>query len=257
MLTLWQDLRYGARMLLKNPGLTLVAVMTLAMGIGATTAIFSVVNATLLRPPPFQQPERLALFWGSKPRTNMPQLPLSQPNFNDVRAQCQSCERLSAWTIEYANLTRSNQAQGAEPERVQYAIVSADFFTTLGVQPLLGRAFRAEEDNPGNAPAALVSHSLWRRRFGADPALVGSTITLDGQPREVCGVLPEGFRFASFPKETEVWLPFGLDPFKDRKYARGASALVAIARLKPGVSLATAQTELDAISRRMEQAEPH
>jgi putative ABC transport system permease protein len=256
MQTLLQDLRYGARMLLKNPGFTLIAVVTLAMGIGATTAIFSVVNATLLRPLPFRQPERLALFWGSKPRTNMPQLPLSLPNFNDVRAQCQTCESLSAWTIGHANLTRSNLAQGAEPERVQYAIVSADFFATLGVQPLLGRAFRAEEDNPGNSPAVIVSHSLWRRRFGADPALVGNTITLDGQPREVCGVLPEGFRFASFPKETEIWLPIGLDPFRDRKYARGASALGAIARLKPGVSLAAAQTELDDISRRLEQAEP-
>ena len=257
MQSLWQDLRYGARMLLKNPGFTLVAVATLAIGIGATTAIFSVINATLLRPLPFQQPERLALFWGSKPRTNMPQLPLSLPNFNDVRAQCQSCESLSAWTIGHANLTRSNLAKVDEPERVQYAIVSADFFATLGIQPLLGRAFRAEEDNPRNAPAVIVSHSLWRRRFGADPALVGNTITLDGQPREVCGVLPEGFRFASFPKETEIWLPFGLDPFRDRKYARGKSDLGAIARLKPGVSLAAAQTELDAIARRLEQAEPH
>src|SRR5262245_34731266 len=256
MQTLWQDLRYGARMLLKNPGFKLVAVATRAMGLGPRTAIFSVINATLLRPLPFEHPERLALFWGSKPRTNMPQLPLSLPNFNDVRAQCQSCERLSAWTVEHANLTRSNLAKGDEPERVQYAIVSADFFTSLGVQPLLGRAFRAEEDNPGNAPAVIVSHSLWRRRFGADPALVGSTITLDGQPREVCGVLPEGFRFASFPKETEIWLPFGLDPFMDRKYARGKSDLGAIARLKPGVNLTAAQAELDAISRRMEQAEP-
>ena len=111
MQTLWQDLRYGARMLQKNPGFTLAAVITLAMGIGATTAIFSLVNATLLRPPPFQQPERLALFWGAKPRTNMPQLPLSLPNFNDVRAQCQSCESLSAWTIGHANLTRTNLNQ--------------------------------------------------------------------------------------------------------------------------------------------------
>jgi len=257
MQTLWQDLRYGARMLLKRPGFTLIAVLTLALGIGANTAIFSVVNATLLRPLPFQQPERLALFWGSKPRTNMPQLPLSLPNFNDVRAQCQSCESLSAWTIGHSNLTQANPAQGAEPERVQYAIVSADFFATLGVQPLLGRSFRAEEDNPGNASAVIVSHSLWQRRLGADPAFIGKTITLDGRAREVCGVLPEGFRFASFPKETEVWLPFGLDPFRDRKYARGTSALGAIARLKPGVNLAAAQTELDAISRRLEQAEPH
>src|SRR2546422_476173 len=103
MQTLWQDLRYGARMLMKKPGFTLIAVITLAMGIGATTAIFSVVNATLLRPPPYRQPARLALFWGSKPRANMPQLPLSLPNFNDVRAQCQSCESLSAWTIGHAS----------------------------------------------------------------------------------------------------------------------------------------------------------
>src|SRR5262245_24674399 len=252
MQTLWQDLRYGARMLWKKPGFTALAVIMLALGIGANTAIFSVVNATLLRPLPFPQPDRLALFWGSKPRTNMPQLPLSLPNFNDVRAQCQSCESLSAWTIGYSNLT-----QGKEPERVQYAIVTADFFATLGVHPLLGRAFRAEEDNPSHASAVLISHSLWSRRFGADPTLVGKSITLDGQPREVCGVLPAGFRFASFPKETEVWLPFGLDPFKDRKYARGASALGAVARLKPGVTLRQTQTELDVISQRLEQAEPH
>jgi putative ABC transport system permease protein len=252
MQTLWQDLRYGARMLWKKPGFTTSAVIMLALGIGANTAIFSVVNATLLRPPPFPQPDRLALFWGSKPRTNMPQLPLSLPNFNDVRAQCQSCDSLSAWTIGHSTLT-----QGAEPERVQYAIVTADFFATLGVQPLLGRAFRAEEDNPSHASAALISHSLWRRRFGADPALAGKTITLDGQRREICGVLPAGFRFASFPKETEVWLPFGLDPFKDRKYARGANALGVIARLKPGITLQQAQTELNVISMRLEQAEPH
>jgi len=252
MQTLWQDLRFGARMLMKAPNITLTAVLTLALGIGATTAIFSVVNATLLRPLPFPQPDRLALFWGGKPRANMPQAPLSLPNFNDVRAQCQSCESLSAWTIGHSNLTQS-----AEPERVQYAIVTADFFATLGVQPLLGRAFRAEEDNPGHAPAALISHSLWRRRFGADPNLAGKAIMLDGQPREVCGVLPAGFRFANFPKETDVWLPFGLDPFKDRKYARGTNALGAVARLKRGVTLQQIQTELDAISRRLEQAEPH
>ena len=252
MQTLKQDLRHGARMLWKKPGFTALAVIMLALGIGANTAIFSVVNATLLRPLPFPQPDRLALFWGIKPRTNMPQLPLSLPNFNDVRAQCQSCESLSAWTIGYSNLT-----QGKEPERVQYAIVTADFFATLGVRPLLGRAFRAEEDNPSHASAVLISHSLWSRRFGADPTLVGKTITLDGQPREVCGVLPAGFRFASFPKETEVWLPFGLDPFKDRKYARGAQALGVVARLKPGVTLQQTQTELDVISRRLEQAEPY
>ncbi len=255
MQTLWQDLRFGARMLVKKPGFTLVAVLTLALGIGANTAIFSVVNATLLRPLPFPQPDRLALFWGSKPRTNMPQLPLSLPNFNDVRAQCQSCESLSAWTIGHSNLTQG-PTQDAEPERVQYAIVTADFFATLGVQPLFGRAFRAEEDNPGQASAVIISHSLWRRRFGADPAAVGKTITLDGQPREICGVLPAGFRFASFPKETEVWMPFGLDPFRGRRHARGAQALGVVARLKPGVTLQQTQAELDVISRRLEQAEP-
>jgi putative ABC transport system permease protein len=252
MQTLLQDLRYGARMLWKKPGFTTTAVIMLALGIGANTAIFSVVNATLLRPLPFPQPDRLALFWGSKPRANMPQLPLSLPNFKDVRAQCQSCESLSAWTIGHSTLTL-----GAEPERAQYAIVTADFFATLGVQPLLGRAFRAEEDNPAHASAVLISHSLWRRRFGSDPALAGKTITLDGQQREICGVLPADFRFASFPKETEVWLPFGLDPFKDRKYARGANALGVIARLKPGVTLQQTQTELNVISMRLEQAEPH
>src|SRR6266545_2933643 len=254
MKTMLQDLRYGLRMMVKNPGFTAVAVLTLALGIGANTAVFSVINGMLLRPLPFPESGRLALLWDDRPVGNWPQMPLSMPNFLDVRGQCQSCAEMSAWSL-YGSFNLSGVA---EPEKVQYAVVSANLFSVLGVQPMLGRNFRPEEDKPSGSRAVIISHSLWQRRFSANPNFIGQTVTLDGRTFEVCGVLPAGFRFVSFPKDTEVWLPFSLDPLgNERIYNRNGKSLGVIARLKPGIDLARAQAEMTEISRRLEQQYPH
>jgi putative ABC transport system permease protein len=250
MNALWQDMRYGARVLAKNPSFTVAAVLALALAIGANTAIFSVVNAVLLRPLPFNEPDRLVLLWGSKPKQGRSQVPFSLPNFNDVQAQSQSLDGMSAWTLGRFNLTGGSNT---EPEQVQYAIVSTNFFSVLGVSPSHGRAFLPEEEKPGTSRAILISNNLWVRRFLSDRNIVGTSISLDGQSYEIAGVLPPGFNFLSFPKDTDVWLPFGLDSFRDRKYARGVGSLGVIARLKPGVPAMQAQSELDTIARRLEQ----
>ncbi|HZI94749.1 MAG TPA: ABC transporter permease [Patescibacteria group bacterium] len=238
-----QDLRHGLRTLMRNPGFTIVAVLILAIGIGANSAIFSVINAVLLEPLPFADPDRLALLWGSKPAQDWPQLPLSQPNFIDIRDQSRSFERMASWTFTRFNLTGQDQ-----PEEVQTGIVNASLFPILGVRPILGREFRPEEDQPGAAPVAILSHSLWQRRFSASREALGKPLILDGRSYQIIGVLPAGFRFASFPKDTEIWIPFGLDPFDGRKYARGSNSLWVIGRLKTGVTMDQAQAELAAIS---------
>ncbi|HKR59806.1 MAG TPA: ABC transporter permease [Pyrinomonadaceae bacterium] len=247
----WQDIRYGVRLLAKHPSFTIVAVLILALVIGANTAIFSVVNAVLIRSLPFNEPDRLVLLWGSKPNQARPQVPFSLPNFKDVQAQSQTIERMSAWTLGRFNLT--NSAANADPEQVQYAIVSSNFFSVVGVEPRYGRSFLPEEEQPGTSRAILISNNLWARRFNSNRDAVGQSITLDGENYEIAGVLPAGFSFLSFPKDTDVWLPFGLDSFRDRKYARGVNSLGVIARLKPGISATQAQGELDTIARRLEQ----
>src|SRR5262249_49127557 len=151
--TLAQDMRYGLRMMVKNPGFTAVAVLTLALGIGANTAVFSVINTMLLQPPPFPEPERLALVWDGRPLRNWQRLPLSLPDFIDVREQCQSCAEISAWSL-YGSFNLSGVA---DPEKVQYAVVSANLFSLLGAQPALGRDFWPEEDKPGASRAIIIS----------------------------------------------------------------------------------------------------
>ena len=159
---------------------------------------------------------------------------------------------MSAWTLGRFNLTDGSNEK-AEPEQVQYAIVSTNFFSVLGVSPSYGRSFLPEEEQPGDSRSVLISNSLWARRFASDRNVVGKPITLDGQSYQIAGVLPPGFNFLSFPKDTDVWLPFGLDSFRDRKYARSVGSLGVIARLKPGVTAMQAQNELDTIARRLEQ----
>lgn len=255
--TLMKDIRYGFRTLLKSPGFTFISVLVLALGIGANTAIFSVINAVLLSALPFKEPDRLVLIWGSKPQQGRAQVPFSLPNFNDVQSQTKTLEAMSAWTLGRFNLTDGEGATTVEPEQVQYALVSSNFFSTLGVSVKIGRAFRPDEEQPGQSRAVIISHSLWARRFNSDPNVLGKTITLDGQAYEVAGVLPADFTFLSFPKATEVWLPFGLDSFRDRKYARAVGSLGVIGRMKPGVGLAEAQAELDTIARRLEEQYPN
>jgi putative ABC transport system permease protein len=247
----WQDLKYSVRMLAKSPGVTAAAVVTLALGIGANTSLFSVVHAVLLRPLPFSEPDRLALLWGSMPQQGREQLQFSLPNFNDIRSQNQVFEGMAV-----VNPGRVSLSEWDEPEQLQSALVSSNFFNVFRVKPIIGRGFRLEEDEPDTPRIAVISHSLWKRRFNADPDLVGRTISLDSQSYEVIGVLPPELRFISFPKPTEVWIPLGLDHFRDRRYARAVHSLGVIARLKSGVTLAQAQAEMDVMARRLEQQFP-
>ena len=241
-----QDLRYGVRMLLKNPGFTFIAVLTLALGIGANTAIFSIVNAVLLRPFPYQAPERLVIIQervsaqgGFSP---------SYPNFVDWRAQNTVFDSIVAVrTNESFNFTGAG-----EPERLQGRLVSAEFFSTLGIQPLLGRDFLAEEDRPGVTPAAILSYGFWRRRFGADPSIIGKQLTLNKQSFTVIGITPANFQFGV---EADVSVPIGLQAERFRVRGRDPGTDV-VARLKPNVSEQQAETELNLIAARLEQQYP-
>ncbi len=178
--TFFQDIRYTLRMLRKNPGFALAAVMTLALGIGGNTAIFSVINAVLLRPLPFQNPERLVTLWESSPQHEMDRAAVSPPNFVDWSTQSQTLEHIAAYRYWGFVLTG-----GGEPERITGARVSASLFPLLGVKPILGRTFLPEEDRFGRSSVVLVREGLWRRRFGADPDFIGKS--LDAQWRELYG----------------------------------------------------------------------
>ncbi|HYY59595.1 MAG TPA: ABC transporter permease, partial [Pyrinomonadaceae bacterium] len=186
---IWQDLRYGLRTMLKNPAFTGVAVLALALGIGANTAIFSVVNSILLRPLPFKEPDRLVTVMHDYPKLNLV-APVSPPGFQDYLARRDVFESGAASSGGSFNLTGEG-----EPERIQARAVTAGFFETLGVEAAMGRTFLAEEDKPGNEHVIVLSHGLWQRRYGADPKVIGKTITLDGEGYNVVGVMPRDFRF--------------------------------------------------------------
>jgi putative ABC transport system permease protein len=256
MQSLLQDLRYGARMLLKKPGFTLIAVITLALGIGANTAIFSVVNAVLLRPLPYAEPGRLVALWESNTQRPMSRNAISYPNFFDWRAQSQSFERMASYYTIPMDLTGI-----ATPVNLRGATVSPDLFATLGVKPLLGRWFIAEEEKPG-IRAAIISHSLWQRQFGGDPNIVGRSLTLGGRPYNVVGVMPIGFQFPIEASPVEVWVTSSVDgektdPKEPAQYEnRGSQFLVAVGRLKPGVTIEQAQAEMNVIAGKLEKQYP-
>jgi len=261
MRTFLQDLRYGLRMLFKNLGFTVVAALALALGIGANTAIFSVVNAVLLRPLPFDEPDRVVMLWGSSEQgkaLGYDSLAVSGPNYIDWRDQNHVFERMAAFRAWFWNLT-----SGQEPEQIQGARVSPAFFSTLGVKPILGRAFLPEEDRAGADKVVIIGYGLWQRRFGADPKLVGKTISLDNQSYTVVGIMPSGFRFPgganlipglSFSPRTEMWMP--LDLTREENNDRTTFNLAVIGRLKPGIKLAQARAEMDTVARRMERQYP-
>ncbi len=244
METLLQDIRFGARMLRKNPGLTLIAILTLALGIGANTAIFSVVNAVLLQPLPFAEAERVVRIWGVFSQGN--RAATSPPDYLDYRAQNQSFEDFAA--LRQASFTLTGKT---EPERIVGANVTANFFHALGVQPLRGRTFTPEEEQPGQAQVALISEGLWQRRFGADPAVIGQSLWLDGKNHTIIGVIPNASRL---PEEAEVWKPLTFDG--EQMKVRRFHFLRAFGRLKPGVTLPQAQADLDAIAIGLEQQYP-
>jgi len=227
----WLDVRYAARMLRKNPGFTAIVVITLALGIGVNTAIFSLVDGILLRPLPFEQPDRLVRLVQSQRQIGLESWNLSQATFTSLRDNTHSLEVVAAYSTSGANLTGDG-----DPERVSIGTVSADFFKVLGLQPALGRTFRAGEDTPGNNGVCVISFGFWQRRFAGDPNIIGNSLNLSSTPIEVVGVMPAGF---SFPRpEIEIWIPLALNPTRTAPYF-----LKAIARLAPGVSPSEAETE--------------
>jgi len=246
-----QDLRYGARLLRKSPGFSVIAVLVMALGIGATTAIFSVVDAVLLKPLPFRAPERLLVIWEKNPAQNQYKLFVAPVNFLEWRKQSQAMESMAAFQVVHINLTGGPNGH-VDPEELKCERVSAEMFQLLGVRPVLGRTFRPEEDLPGHADFALLSHSLWQRRFGGDPAIAGKAIRLRDQSYTVVGVLPAGFSVMT--PEVDVWIPLGLSAFDPR--SANNRFLTVIARLKAGASEDRAQMELETIGSGMEQANP-
>src|SRR5213594_4001928 len=251
---LFADIRYGLRMLVKSRQLTLVALTALALGIGANTAIFTVVNSVLLRPLPFRDAERLTLIAAVRAHETRNTLPFSLPEFADVRDQSRVFDGLSAWALGRLNLSAGET--GDAPELVQYAVTTSNLFAVLGVTPALGRAFVAADDRAGAPAVVVLSASLWQRHFGSNPAAIGSTVRLDGQRFQVVGVMPPAFRFLNYQKDTDVWLPLGSDPFVDRRYARGVRQMAVIGRLKPEATIAQAQAEMDTVAGRLAQTYP-
>ncbi|HEY8459610.1 MAG TPA: ABC transporter permease, partial [Blastocatellia bacterium] len=244
--TIFQDLRYGARMLGKNPGFTLVAALTLALGIGANAAIFSVVNAVLLRSLPYRDPDRLVMlgYYRARALNDF----ATGAEFLEWRDQAKSFEQIAAYRFDTADLTGNG-----EPERLNAGYASADLFATLGVAPAVGRSFMPAEDAIGGAQVVILSDEFWRRRFGADPQVIGRTITLGGQSRTVIGIMQPGFRFLD---EVDVWLPLAMDVNQQLSRQGNEVRLKVIARLKPGVTLESARAELSAILARQRQSFP-
>jgi putative ABC transport system permease protein len=247
MNTLWQDLRYGARMLWKSPNYTLIAIITLALGIGANTAIFSVVNAVLLRPLPFKEPDRLMIVR----ETKLPQFPefsASPGNFLDWKAQNTVFERLVAMTGSSFNLIGKG-----DPERLRGMFVSEGFFALFGAMPQLGRDFLPEEDQPGRNFVVMLSNGLWVRGFGGDPNIVNQAITLNGQSYTVIGVMPASFRYGG--RDLDLWTPIAFTAQQAQNH--GGHYLSVVGRLKSGVSVEQARAEMSTIAARVAAQYPN
>jgi putative ABC transport system permease protein len=254
------DLRFAVRMLLKNPGFTAVAVLTLALGVGANTAIFSVVNAVLLKPLPYRQPQRIVMLWADNPSMNLGfhELPPTPPDFLEWRREAKSFEQIAAFRTRLADLSEEG-----DPERVGGVQVTANFFSLLGAQPMLGRAFSADEEQPGKDKVAVISHSLWQRRFGGGTNTIGQFITINHERHAIIGIMPPGFNFprgAEMPAgyalmaRTDVWRPYA----DNAEYWQNDDShdFIAMARLKPGIALAQAQVEMTSFARREAEAYP-
>ncbi|HYY56850.1 MAG TPA: ABC transporter permease [Pyrinomonadaceae bacterium] len=243
---LLRDIHYALRLLWKRPGFTVIAVITLALGIGANTSIFSVVNAVLLAPLPYEEPERLVVLWESQVIANQNQMPVALANFEDWKEQNQVFEQLAASRNVALNLTHLG-----ETERVTGARVSSNLYSLLRVKPFLGRAFSEAEGKPGAAPVALISHGLWQRRYGSDPQLVGRSLQIDGNAYTVIGVLPPGLSYPA--ADTDLVIPLVA---QTREMARANHFVRVLGRLRPGVSLGEARAEMETISARLEQQYP-
>jgi len=246
MANIIQDLRYGIRMLLKRPWFTSTVVLTLALGIGANTALFSIINVLLLRPLPLPQPQQIVQVWEVSRQSGNLKFPVALPNMVDWRAQSTSFEHIAAYSYTGLNLTSDDQ-----PEFIAVLSVTTDYFKVMGVTPAMGRDLRDEDGLPNAPRTAVLSHGFWQRRFAADPQIVGRTIRLNSENCTVIGVMPKGFDFPN--SEVAIWAPMRGNL---AVASRGVHAYEAIARLKPGVTLQQAQTDLNAIASRLEQEYP-
>ena len=254
MKTLIEDVRYGLRMLRKSPGFTVLAILTLALGIGANTAIFSIVNSVLLKPLPYKDPGRLVLVFEGIPKAGLATLPFSAPDLEEFERQNQVLEGIAAFQ------NRRYELSGVDrPERIVGARASASLFQVLGVQPALGRAFTREEDQEGRA-VVVLNYGLWQRKFGGDPGIVGKSVPLDRQPYTVVGVMPSGFEFPRrgpiFNNEpAELWVPIAFTPFERQAWGMMFNNSV-IARLKPGITLERARAEAKSTVGRIQKIYP-
>ncbi len=241
-----KDLKYAVRNLVKRPGFTAIAIFTLALGIGANSTIFSIVNALLLKPLPFPDPERIVAVWDKVPSRGVERNEVTVANYLDWRAQNKTFEQLGIYRWWSTNLSGNEM-----PERVQGFLVTSNFLDVVGVKPILGRGFAPDENEPGKDAVVLLTYSLWQRRFGGDPNIVNKTITTNGVPRTVIGVLPPQF---NYPKGGEIYGPLAMTP--ELMQSRRSHSYLGIGRLKPGVTLAAAQADLDTIASQLEKQYP-
>ncbi|HET6863099.1 MAG TPA: ABC transporter permease, partial [Pyrinomonadaceae bacterium] len=242
-----QDIRYGLRGLLKRPGFTAVAVLTLALGIGANAAIFSVVNAVLLKPLQFRDPQQLVMVWEDAAMIGFPQNTPAPANYIDWKNQSQSFQDMAAHVETSFNLTGNG-----EPERVAARAITSNFLPLLGIQPMLGRSFNEEETKPGLDHVAILSYPLWQSRFGGDRSVLNKEIQLNGEKYTVVGVMPAGFQFID--PEVRMWIPLAFTP--EDLANRNGHYLTVVGRLKSGVNLASAQADMNAVMRRITQDHP-
>lgn len=250
MQTFWQDLRYGVRMLLKKPGFTLVAIITLALGIGANTTIFSVINSLLLKPIPYPEADRLALVWQSQANDPKDRNIVSAPNFWDWQRQNDVFEKMAI--LDSAG-KGYNLSGGGEPERVSGVRISAGFFDVLGVKPRLGRAFVPEEEQPGKHQVVILSDGLWRSRYNSDPAIIGKTVKVEGEEHTVVGVMPPDFEFSLYSPVRQLWVPVA---YTKGDQDRTSNSFLCLARLKPGVTMEQARARMNIIGRALAEQHP-
>ncbi|HYO16407.1 MAG TPA: ABC transporter permease [Thermoanaerobaculia bacterium] len=243
-----QDLRFATRLIVKHPGFTAIAVLCLALGIGANCAIFSLIDAVLLRPLPYNDPDRIVMVWNQQLQRDLPRLWVSEPEFFDYQARNEVFSDTAGYFYPVSQVLSGQD----EPERLKVAIVSGRFFPLLGVAPVVGRTFGPEEDVPGNEAVVVLSHGFWQRRFAGDPGVVGKRLTLSGNDFTVLGVMPADFRF--FPPEVELFVPLALD--RANLDVRTARYLFFLGRLKPGLDPAMAQEAMSIFARRLQQQYP-
>ena len=254
MTTLLQDLRYALRQLRRSPGFTLVAVLTLALGIGANTTIFSVMNATILKRISFPDPDRLVLVWQTYGKTPDNYNIVSAPNYWDFEKQNHVFEGIALCDSVGSGYNLSASGSSREPEQVPGLRVSANFFSVLRMQPFLGRTFLPEEEIRGRDHEVILSYGLWQRRYGADRSLVGKTIKVDGEDFTVVGVMPHEFHWEFWSGQRQLWVPVG---YTEGDKGRSSNSFISFARLKPGVTVAQARAELEGIGTRLSQQYPN